>query len=35
MTLDQLRELLGWCAVMNIGLLFWWFLFFALAHDLV
>ncbi|MBU1190106.1 MAG: hypothetical protein KKA36_02280 [Gammaproteobacteria bacterium] len=35
MTLDQLREFLGWCAVMNIGLLLWWFLFFALAHDLV
>lgn len=35
MTIDQLREFLGWCAVMNVGLLLWWFLFIALAHDLV
>ena len=35
MTIDQLREFLGWCAVINIGLLLWWFLFFALAHDFV
>lgn len=35
MTIDQVRELLGWCAVMNLGLLLWWFLFFALVHDLV
>ena len=33
MTIDILREVLGWCAVINIGLLLWWFLFFAFAHD--
>ena len=33
MTLEVLRSFLGWCAVINIGLLIWWFLFFWLAHD--
>ena len=23
----------GWCAVINVGLLIWWFLCFWLAHD--
>lgn len=35
MTIDQMREFLGWCAVMNLGLLLWWCLFIALAHDRV
>ena len=26
---------LGWCAVINIGLLLWWWLWFMLAHDWV
>ena len=35
MTVDILREVLGWCAVINMGLLLWWFLFFVFAHDWV
>ena len=35
MTVEQIREVLGWCAVINIGLLLWWFLMFALARDFV
>ena len=33
MTLEITRRVFAWCAVMNIGLLIWWFLFFMLAHD--
>ena len=33
MTIETVRDLLAWCSVINIGLLLWWFLFFALAHD--
>ena len=33
MTLELIRRVFAWCIVMNIGLLFWWFLFFTLAHD--
>ena len=35
MTIDILREALLWCSIINIGFFLWWFLFFALAHDLV
>ena len=35
MTIDMIREALGWCSIINIGLLLWWFLFFTLAHDWV
>jgi hypothetical protein len=35
MTVDILRGVLGWCAVINMGLLLWWFLFLAFAHDWV
>ena len=35
MTAEILRSVLGWCAVFNMGLLLWWFLFMALAHDWV
>ena len=35
MTIEQIRDVLGWCAVINIGLLLWWFLMFALAHEFV
>jgi len=35
MTVEQVRDVLAWCAVINIGLLLWWFLMFALAHDFV
>ena len=33
MTLEIIRDALGWCAVINIGLLLWWFLFILFAHD--
>ena len=35
MTIDIIREALGWCSIINIGLLLWWVLFFTLAHDWV
>ena len=34
MTLDLIRNVLGWCAILNMGILFWWFIFIAFAHDL-
>ncbi len=35
MTLELVRDFLGWCGVLNIGgLLFWW-LFFVFGHDLM
>ena len=33
MTIETIRDVLGWCAVINLGLLLWWCLFFMLAHD--
>ena len=33
MTLETIRDVLGWCSVINIGLLLWWLLWFMLAHD--
>jgi len=33
MTIEVIRDVLAWCAVINYGLLLWWFLVFALAHD--
>ena len=35
MTLEIIRDALAWCAVINMGLLLFWFLFFALAQDFV
>jgi len=35
MTLELIREVLGWSTLMNFALLLWWFGFFALAHDFV
>ena len=35
MTIEIVRDVLAWCAVINIGLLLWWILFFTLAHDWV
>ncbi|MFC1709887.1 DUF6868 family protein [Candidatus Omnitrophota bacterium] len=35
MTLETMRLVLGWCSVINIGLLLWWFLILMLAHDWV
>lgn len=33
MELAAVRSFLGWCTVLDVGLLAWWFLFFWLAHD--
>ena len=33
MTIEVVRGVLAWSAVINLGLLLWWFLFFSLAHD--
>ncbi|MFH0845728.1 MAG: hypothetical protein V1930_09625 [Pseudomonadota bacterium] len=33
MTIEIVRDVLGWCAVIKIGLLLWGYLFFTLAHD--
>lgn len=33
MILPRIRSVLGWCSVMNFGLLLIWFLIFTLAHD--
>ncbi len=33
MTLKILRSVLGWCTVINMGLLLVWFASFVLAHD--
>ena len=35
MTIEILRSLFGWCAVINMGLLLWWALVLWLAHDFV
>ena len=33
MTMEIVRDTLAWCAVINLGLLLWWFLFLTVAHD--
>ncbi|MBL4744457.1 MAG: hypothetical protein JKX87_07515 [Cycloclasticus sp.] len=33
MTTELIQSFLGWCAVINYGLLVFWFLYFTLAHD--
>ena len=35
MTVDTLCGALGWCAIINMGVLLLWFLFLAFAHDWV
>ncbi len=35
MTVDILRGVLGWCTVINMGMLIWWVLFLTFAHDFV
>ena len=35
MTIETIRAALGWCSIINIGLLLWWFLVITLAHDWV
>lgn len=33
MTIEIIRDALGWCTLINWGLLLCWFLFLTLAHD--
>lgn len=33
MTAETIRDVLGWCALINIGILLVWFLGIVLAHD--
>ncbi len=35
MTVETIREVLGWCSAMNFGLLFVWFVGIILARDWV
>ena len=35
MTLELIRDALGWCTLINFGLLLWWGLFILFAHDFV
>jgi len=35
MTKDNLRTFLGWCTVLNLGVLALWFLAIDFAHDFV
>ena len=35
MTLEIVQNTLFWCAVINMGMLVWWFLFIVFAHDWV
>lgn len=33
MSVEMVRSALLWCLAINMGLLLWWFVMFALAHD--
>ncbi|MDH5357723.1 MAG: hypothetical protein OEW63_03730 [Gammaproteobacteria bacterium] len=33
MTIEAVKEVLFWCGIINMGLLFWWLLFFVLFHE--
>jgi len=35
MTLETLRAILGWCSIINIGLLLWWAFAIMVLHDWV
>ena len=35
MTVEMIRAALGWCSIINIGLLFLWFFFMTVLHDWV
>lgn len=35
MAIELLRQLLGWCAVLNMAFLSLWFLLFIFAHDFI
>jgi len=33
MTVELLREVLGWATLINLGLVSWWFVVFLFAHN--
>ncbi|MEW6593350.1 MAG: DUF6868 family protein [Thermodesulfobacteriota bacterium] len=33
MTMESCRTMLGWCTLINMGILLYWFLIFTLARD--
>ena len=33
MSVEMMRGFLGWCAIINMVVFLWWFLFYMLAHD--
>ena len=33
MTVEMLREFLGWATLINLGVLYLWFFFFVFAHG--
>ena len=33
MNVEMLTGFFGWCAIINLALLTWWFLFLLFAHD--
>jgi hypothetical protein len=33
MALELIRDALGWCTLINFGLLIFWFLFFRMGRD--
>jgi len=35
MNVELVTEVLGWCVVLNLGLLLWWFGVLQIAHDWV
>ena len=35
MSIELVKGILAWSAVLNIGILLWWFVFIALASDWV
>ena len=35
MSIEIIRDVLGWCALINIGILVLWWGFFCCAHDWV
>ncbi|MCP4653558.1 MAG: hypothetical protein GY858_09305 [Candidatus Omnitrophica bacterium] len=35
MTIETMRAVFGWCSVINMGLLLWWFFAIVVLHDFV
>ena len=33
MSIDMLIKFLGWCTIINLGLLLWWVFFISCVHD--